>query len=348
MGKVNMKGLSASLVTALSAASIFLGSATASAQVARNTPNKPDMDFSECPTEPQGRFQTEFTAPFAQSDGTVKEETYYVSESVMVLMFESEFGFAKDFSDESGYSHPDRFALSLCADDALAMIMEKRKGAAQMMGVEQMLAAQGSALDAKEKELEETKQDLADARALNERRAQTAAQQPAPLQPADPANAIPTQSVGSAPALAASATVQPNSLTQDLASELDAIIARDSRSWLFNRYVRGSVHDIRVANTDATNAEMVGKYRYSGSKVGWIRVRFTDGKVNCLIYHDFPGRCRPVGQNPAGMLALGLVAGAAMSGTSSSGSSSGSNQSRIASCPRRMPDGSIFLADCLD
>lgn len=352
--------------------SILIGAASGvSAQVLRNAPHMPDLDLSECPAKAEGRFKTEFPAPIAQPDGSYKNQIYFVSESVLVLMSESEFGFAKDYSDVSGYDHPDRFALSICAPDALDTIMAKRKSAANLAFAAQALDVQSQALEATQKELEEANARLAELEARKQPTRPAAPSTPGPLVPppssssqtlyqalqerdaAAPALGRAQGGAGSAqqrPSSTANATIAtalPATINQDLAKELDAIIARDSRSWLFNRYNQGSVHDIRVLGADAANTEVQGRYRFNGSSIGWIKVRFTEGKVNCLIYHDFPGNCRPVGQNPAGMIALGLVAGAAMSSVSGgSAPAGGSSPAPSSLCPRTLPSGETYLEPC--
>ncbi len=93
---------------------------------------------------------------------------------------------------------------------------------------------------------------------------------------------------------------------------MDRIILTDSRGWMFNRYDRGSVRNTRVAATNGRDAVVESNYTYNGGMVGWVRAYVLGDRLACVEYHDFPGRCRPVGANSyaygiAGRLALSAL-----------------------------------------
>lgn len=94
---------------------------------------------------------------------------------------------------------------------------------------------------------------------------------------------------------------------------MDRVILTDSRGWMFNRYDRGSVRNTRVAATNGRDAMVESSYTYNGGVSGWVRAFIIGDRLACVEYHDFPGRCRPVGANSyaygiAGRLALSAMA----------------------------------------
>ncbi len=96
---------------------------------------------------------------------------------------------------------------------------------------------------------------------------------------------------------------------------MDRVILTDSRGWMFNRYDRGSVRNTRVAATNGRDAIVQSDYSYNGGMSGWVRAFIIGDRLACVEYHDFPGRCRPVGANSyaygiAGRLALSALASA--------------------------------------
>lgn len=120
---------------------------------------------------------------------------------------------------------------------------------------------------------------------------------------------------------APSTNVQTN--LAELSSALDSIIQADASGWMFNRYDRGSVRNVRILERSADGRSMVvyGDYTFNGGRSGNVRVLITDGNVECLRFWDSPS-CRPLGRSHSQALVAAAIVGAA----SSDGGSSGGTQ----------------------
>lgn len=88
---------------------------------------------------------------------------------------------------------------------------------------------------------------------------------------------------------------------------LEEIIALDSKGWLFNRFLPGSVGNVSVS--DAPNAKKIvyGEYTFNRNRRGWIKVLMNKESVECIEYWDFRGICRPIGRSPSHEIASGLI-----------------------------------------
>ena len=124
-----------------------------------------------------------------------------------------------------------------------------------------------------------------------------------------------------------------------IAHQFNTIISADSQTWSMNRFTRGSVYDLKIASLSLDGRSMTvrGNYLYGfmspGRSVGWLELKITDGKANCLRYHDFSNTCRPVGSSsPGNRNAAIALAGAALAiiAVSSSGESKGKGRARPA------------------
>lgn len=78
---------------------------------------------------------------------------------------------------------------------------------------------------------------------------------------------------------------------------LDAIVASDSRSWVMNRYQRGSMRVVSVTPQAAQGYEppgrvVRGQYTYNGSLTGWVEVYFVGSEARSIRFHDFPSTWR--------------------------------------------------------
>ncbi|MDX2277403.1 MAG: hypothetical protein NW206_18300 [Hyphomonadaceae bacterium] len=152
------------------------------------------------------------------------------------------------------------------------------------------------------------------------------------------------QTLAAAPAAQAerAASAPAQGLGADLTASIDAVIASDSRGWMFNSYDRGSAHNARIEerSSDGRSAVVFSEYTYNGGSPGWVRAQVQDGVFSCVEYWDFAGRCRPVGSasyayQVAGALAVATLAAAAV-GSASGGygggdatNSSGSAQDEL-------------------
>jgi hypothetical protein len=76
---------------------------------------------------------------------------------------------------------------------------------------------------------------------------------------------------------------------------LEAIVAADALGWRTNRYLPGSMRDVRVIeNTPAAGTFSVrGNYTYNETATGWVIAKFKGGRLDCLQYHDIGNTCRP-------------------------------------------------------
>lgn len=108
----------------------------------------------------------------------------------------------------------------------------------------------------------------------------------------------------------------------------DELIALDAKGWMFNRYNRGSVRNLKIVeeSEDGTQRVVYAEYLFNGSRKGHVRVLFADGALKCMKYWDSPS-CRPIGRSHSQAFAAAVAAGMARSMISpgpSSGSGSGS------------------------
>jgi hypothetical protein len=82
------------------------------------------------------------------------------------------------------------------------------------------------------------------------------------------------------------------------ASLLDQLVTRDSKSWAVNKYDSGSMKSTATIRQsgNGTHLTVVGHYSYNRGQPGWVQAEFSNGKLSCLLYWDFPNDCRPLGQ----------------------------------------------------
>lgn len=78
---------------------------------------------------------------------------------------------------------------------------------------------------------------------------------------------------------------------------LDDLITENSRAWIMNRYMRGSVTDVKVTSRDQLGrpAKIFGRYQFNGLNGrtrGSVTVQFTDGLPQCIFFFDYPTTCR--------------------------------------------------------
>lgn len=75
---------------------------------------------------------------------------------------------------------------------------------------------------------------------------------------------------------------------------LEDLILEQSKTWVVNRYVSGSVSNVVVSSRDAAGrpAKLVGRYLFNGRSQGSVTVSFTDGLPECMYFFDSPSTCR--------------------------------------------------------
>ncbi|ANU07770.1 hypothetical protein A6F65_01466 [Paraurantiacibacter namhicola] len=88
---------------------------------------------------------------------------------------------------------------------------------------------------------------------------------------------------------------QPETASTSTAKQIDRLIFRDSRRWMFNRYKAGGVHETTVTErVDGENYTIRAYYWYNGRQRGYVDVFVIDGRFDCMRYHDNPTVCVPV------------------------------------------------------
>jgi len=91
---------------------------------------------------------------------------------------------------------------------------------------------------------------------------------------------------------------------QNYSELLEDLVYQESKSWMMNQYVRGSISDVSISSTDQAGypSRVMAKYIFKGgfnSKKfrGSVTVTFDSGIPECLYFFDFPNRCRPPNAN---------------------------------------------------
>lgn len=86
--------------------------------------------------------------------------------------------------------------------------------------------------------------------------------------------------------------------SQNYSKLIDALVMEDARGWMINRYITGSVSDVRVAFTDREGnpAKIEANYIFKGfggkQYKGSVTLTFEEGLPDCLFFFDFPQRCK--------------------------------------------------------
>ncbi len=80
---------------------------------------------------------------------------------------------------------------------------------------------------------------------------------------------------------------------QDFARLIDDLVVDQAKTWMFNKYISGSVSGVRVLSSDDQGRPgmIQANYRYSGfggSSNGWVKVRFNQGLPDGIYFFDFP------------------------------------------------------------
>ena len=101
-----------------------------------------------------------------------------------------------------------------------------------------------------------------------------------------------------------------------LTRQLDGFVRKDSRGWAFNRYVPGSMRNVKIVSGSTNNGHFVmqGQYTYNGNLLGSVRAAMTNGKLNCIEFHDAVMGCRNLRTPEQGQamrdVAVGAISGA--------------------------------------
>lgn len=102
--------------------------------------------------------------------------------------------------------------------------------------------------------------------------------------------------------------------SQDLIKLVDDLVINQSQTWAFNRYIPGSISDLRVQSEDTNGRpiELKANYNYSGfsgRSNGWVRVTFINGLPKCIYFFDYPNNCKNPGSSIVASYAKGDYSG---------------------------------------
>lgn len=80
---------------------------------------------------------------------------------------------------------------------------------------------------------------------------------------------------------------------QDFNKLIDDLVADQSKTWMLNRYTRGSISGVTVLSKDNQGRPSTIKadYQYSGfsgNRKGWVKITFNNGLPNGIYFFDFP------------------------------------------------------------
>jgi hypothetical protein len=97
---------------------------------------------------------------------------------------------------------------------------------------------------------------------------------------------------------------------QDFKSLIDHLVADQSKTWMFNRYVRGSISGVTFLGEDSQGrpTEIKANYQYSGftgNNKGWVKITFSNGLPNGIYFFDFPNNRKTPGSSIVASYAQG-------------------------------------------
>lgn len=80
---------------------------------------------------------------------------------------------------------------------------------------------------------------------------------------------------------------------QDFNKLIDDLVANQAKTWMFNKYIRGSISGVTFLHEDSQGRPTALKayYQYSGfsgNSKGWVKVTFNNGLPNGIYFFDFP------------------------------------------------------------
>ena len=84
-----------------------------------------------------------------------------------------------------------------------------------------------------------------------------------------------------------------------LAVALEGAVAKDSHSWSFYHYDKGTIRNVKLRQIGKPNQPTIirGEYTYNDGNRGWVEANVVGGKISCLHYHD-RDQCSPVREIP--------------------------------------------------
>jgi len=81
---------------------------------------------------------------------------------------------------------------------------------------------------------------------------------------------------------------------QNFSRLVEDLVLDQSRSWVMNRFVSGSVSNVVVSSRDAQGrpAKVTASYLFNGQSRGSVTISFSSGLPECMYFFDFPSMCR--------------------------------------------------------
>ena len=81
---------------------------------------------------------------------------------------------------------------------------------------------------------------------------------------------------------------------QNFTRLVEDLVRDQSRSWVMNRFVSGSVSNVVVSSRDAQGhpAKVTASYLFNGQSRGSVTISFSSGLPECMYFFDFPSMCR--------------------------------------------------------
>lgn len=79
-----------------------------------------------------------------------------------------------------------------------------------------------------------------------------------------------------------------------MVAQIDQAIASSSRTWILNRYDRGSIKNVfRMSGYEQPGAfRLIAQYSYNGGLPGFVEVQYRGGRIECMYFFDNPTFCR--------------------------------------------------------
>ncbi len=98
--------------------------------------------------------------------------------------------------------------------------------------------------------------------------------------------------------------------SQDFNRLIDDLVADQSKTWMFNKYIQGSVSGVKLLREDNQGRpeEIKANYQYSGfsgNSEGWVKITFDNGLPNGIYFFDFPNNRKEPGSSIVASYATG-------------------------------------------
>jgi hypothetical protein len=97
------------------------------------------------------------------------------------------------------------------------------------------------------------------------------------------------------------------SKNQNFIKLVEDLVLDQSKTWVMNRFVNGSVSNVVVSSRDVEGrpAKVTGSYLFNGQRRGSVTISFSEGLPECMYFFDFPSTCRTPNRRVAAAYANG-------------------------------------------